>query len=185
MGVLLDSGPDVFTFLSTPDTSLNMTWCYNERHHGKDLMDGIGRTLKNSIYWDVMSGKCVNDIPKQFAQFAESAVKRITSLYLPTEEILKEPDDIRNSPRITDALQIHKVKRCFDNRKKCFLELYNLGTNNEPFFTQFYGRGACGHQNNALGGNHCGLCGKEYMSNEEWLQCPICKVWFDRECFYL
>ena len=39
----------VFTLLSTLDTSLNLTWCYNERHHGKGPMDGIGGTLKNSI----------------------------------------------------------------------------------------------------------------------------------------
>ena len=61
-------------------------------------MDGIGETLKNSIYRDVMSGKCVIDTPKQFAEYAENAVKGITSLYLPTEEVLKEPDDIGNSP---------------------------------------------------------------------------------------
>ena len=73
-------------------------------------MDHIGGTLKNSIYWDVMSEKCVIDTPKQFAEYAESAVKGITSLYLPTEEVLKEPDDIGNSPKITDTLQIHEVK---------------------------------------------------------------------------
>ena len=68
------------------------------------------------------------------------------------------------------------VKRFFDNRKVCFLEFYHLATDNEPFFTQFYGQGGCAHQNNALGENHCGLCGKYYLPNEEWLQCPICKV---------
>ena len=112
----------VFTLLSTLDTLLNLAWCYNEKHHGKGPMDGIGGFLKNSIYRDVMSGKCVIDTPKQFAEYAESAVKGITSLYLPTEEVLKEPDDMRNSPRITDTLQFHKVKRCCDNRKVCFLE---------------------------------------------------------------
>ena len=85
-------------------------------------MDSIGGTLKNSIYWDVMLEKCVIDTPKQFAEYAESAAKGITSLYLSTEEVLKEPDDIGNSPKITDTLQIHKVKRCFDIRKVCFLE---------------------------------------------------------------
>ena len=104
-------------------------------------MDRIDGTLKNSIYWDVMSEKCVIDIPKQFAEYAESAVRGITSLYLPTEEVLKEPDDIGNSPRITDTLQIHIVKRCFDNRKVCFLEFYNLATDNEPFLPNFTAKG--------------------------------------------
>ena len=67
-------------------------------------MDGIGGTLKNSIYRDVMPGKCVIDTPEQFAEYAESAVKGVTSLNLPTEEVLKEPDDIGNSPRITDSV---------------------------------------------------------------------------------
>ena len=70
-------------------------------------MDGIGGTLKNSVYWDVMSGKCVSDTPKQFSEFAERSVKRITSLYLPTEEVLKEPEDIKSSRRIANTLQIH------------------------------------------------------------------------------
>ena len=126
-----------FTLMSTLDTPLNLTLCCNERHHGKGPMDGIGGTLKNSIYWDVISRKCVIDTPKQFAKYAESAVKGITSLYLPTKEVLKEPDDIGNSLRITDTLQTHKVKRCFDIRKVCFLEFYNLATYNELFFTQF------------------------------------------------
>ena len=97
-------------------------------------MDG---TLKNSIYRDAMSGKCVIDTPKQFAEYAESAVKGITSFYLLIKEVLKEPDDIGNSPRITDTLQIHKFKRCFDNRKVCFLEFYNLTTDNELFLPNF------------------------------------------------
>ena len=52
------------------DSSLNITWCYNERHHNKGPMDGIGGTLKNWVYRGVMSGKCVIDIPKPFVEHA-------------------------------------------------------------------------------------------------------------------
>ena len=76
-------------------------------------MKGIGGTLKNSVYRDVISEKCVIDTPTQFVQYAERSVKGITSLYLPTEEVLKELEDIENSPKITDTLQIHMVKRYF------------------------------------------------------------------------
>ena len=38
----------VFKLLSSTDSSLNITWCYNERHHGKGPMDGIGGTLRLS-----------------------------------------------------------------------------------------------------------------------------------------
>ena len=68
------------------------------------------------------------------------------------------------------------VKRFFDNRKVCFLEFYDLATDNEPFFIQFYDQGGCAHQNNVLGENRCGLCEKYYLPNEEWVQCLICKV---------
>ena len=100
-------------------------------------MDGIGGTLKDSVYWGVMSEKCVIDTPKQFLENAEISIKEITSLLFPKEEVLKEPEDIEISPRITDTLQIHMVKLYFDNRKVCFLEFYHLATDNEPIFTNF------------------------------------------------
>ena len=124
-----------------------------------------------------MSGKCVIDTCKQFAEYTKrSAKKKITFLYLPTEEVLREPEDIESSPRITDTFQIHMVKRFFDNRKVCFLEFYHLAINNKPFFTQFYGQRGCGHQENALGENRRGFCGRDYWPNEQWLQCPICHI---------
>ena len=143
-------------------------------------MDGIGGTLKDSAYWGVMSEKCVIDTPKQFLENAEISIKEITSLLFPKEEVLKEPEDIEISPRITDTLQIHMVKLYFDNRKICFLEFYHLATDNEPIFTQFYGQGGCGHQNNAFSENRCGFCRKDYLLNKEWLWCPLYKVWLDR-----
>ena len=58
----------------------DITWCCNERHHDKEPMDGIGGTL-NCVYRDVMSGKCVIDTPKPFAEHADTEVKGITSSY--------------------------------------------------------------------------------------------------------
>ena len=49
---------------------MNITWYYNEKHHGKGLMDGIGGTL---IGLDVMSGKSVTDTPKPFVEHADKA----------------------------------------------------------------------------------------------------------------
>ena len=89
------------------------------------------------VYRDVISGKCVIDTLKQFAEYAERPFKGITSMYLPTEKVLKEPKDIESSPRITDTLQIHMFKRFFDNRKVCFPEFYHLGTDNETFLHNF------------------------------------------------
>ena len=48
---------------------------------------------------------------KQFPEHADKPVKGITSLYLPTENDLIEPDDIEASPRIKCTLLIHINKR--------------------------------------------------------------------------
>lgn len=50
--------------------------------------------------------------------------------------------------------------------------------------TRNYKEGACGHPKNVSDENHCVGCLSEYVVNEEWLQCPICKIWFHSNCFY-
>ena len=77
------------------DSSLNISWFYNERHYNKGSMCGIGGTLKNSVYRNIMFSKSVIDTPKPFAEYSDRAVKGITSLYLPApaENVLIEPDD--------------------------------------------------------------------------------------------
>ena len=95
-------------------------WCYKERHHGKESMDGIGETSKNCVYRDVMSGKCVIDTPKQFAEHADKAVISITSLYL-SADVSIESDNIEASLRIKGTLQIHRIKRFFDEHNVPYL----------------------------------------------------------------
>ena len=68
-----------------------------------------------------MSGKCVIDAPQQFADQADQMITGITSLYL-LEEVLVEPEDIEKAPRIKDTLQVHMVKKLFDNQKVPYLE---------------------------------------------------------------
>ena len=36
-----------------------LSWFYNERHHGKGHMDGIGGTIKNVIFRKVKSGYAI------------------------------------------------------------------------------------------------------------------------------
>ena len=174
----------VFKLLAGINSSINITWCYNERHHGKGSMHGIGGTIKNCVYRDVMSAKCVIDKPKEFAEHAEKVVKGITSLYLPAEDVLVEPDDIEVSPRMHEMLEVHMVKRRLGQRNVPYLEFYRMATDTKPFFTQFYEEGACGHQKIAAGDNHCRYCLGEYQAAEEWLQCPICQLWFHNNGFY-
>ena len=129
----------VFKLLSSIDSSLNITWC---DEHYKGPIDGIGGTLKNCVYRDVMSGKSVTDTPKPFVEHADKVVKDITPLYRPAEDVFIEPDDIEASPRIKDTLQIHMIKRFFDEQNVPYLQFFKRDTNKNPFFTQFHGEGA-------------------------------------------
>ena len=131
-----------------------------------------------------MSGKSVIDTPKQFAQHANKEVKSITSGYLPAEDVLIEPEDIQASLRIKYTLQIHMIKRFFDKENVPFLHFFKMATNKRPFFTQYYGKGACGHQKVAAVDNHRGSCLGDYEPTGERLQCPVCKVWFHSNCFF-
>ena len=81
-----------------------------------------------------MSGKCVIDIPKPFAKYADKAVKGITSLYLTAQDVLIEPDDIEASPRIKDTLQIHMIKRFFDEQNAPYLQFFKMATDEKPFY---------------------------------------------------
>ena len=45
-------------------------WHYNEAHHGKDPMDGIGSTIKNLVYCKKLSGDVAIDTLKKFPEFA-------------------------------------------------------------------------------------------------------------------
>ena len=38
----------VFDLIAQIDGKYGVTWCYNERHHGKGPMDGVGGTIKFS-----------------------------------------------------------------------------------------------------------------------------------------
>ena len=72
----------------------SLMWHYNEAHHGP--MDGIGGTLKNTVFRRVLAGDAVINTPEQFASYANK-VCQIDSLYLSQDEIPVEPDDVQNA----------------------------------------------------------------------------------------
>ena len=84
-------------------------------------MGGIGGTLINCLYRDVMSGKSIIDTPYPFVEYVDKAVKGITSLYLSVEDILIAPDDIEASLRIKDTLQIPMIKWLPDKQNVPYL----------------------------------------------------------------
>ena len=55
----------------------SLHWFYNERHHGKDPMDGVGGTIKNVTFQKVKSGQIVVHTPKGFS---DAAIKFVPSI---------------------------------------------------------------------------------------------------------
>ena len=86
------------------------------------------------------------------------------------KEVLIEPDEIEASPRMKDALQIHMIhmiQRFFHEENVPYLQFFKIASDKKPFFTQFYGEGACGHQKIAVDDNHCYSCLGDYEPTEE------------------
>ena len=128
----------VFVLVSEIDSKVEVNWYYNERHHGKGSMDGIGGTIKNNVYWDVMSNKCLIKNAKDFAEYANKTINGTTSIYLPINKLLTEPDNIQNDPKIPETLLIHKVTRSFNKDNICFIDFFHVANDDDPFFTQLY-----------------------------------------------
>ena len=74
--VQANSDHDVFALVSQIDSKVEVNWYYKERHHDKEPMDAIGGTIKNKVYQDVMSHKC---LIKNAKDFAENATKPSTA----------------------------------------------------------------------------------------------------------
>ena len=172
----------VFTLLTTMSRSVILNTHYNERHHGKGPMNGVGGTLKNIIFRDVMSEKCFIQNAEEFSNYANTVVNGITSVYLPQNNVLTEPDDIEEAPKIPETLSIHKVVRGFNEDGICYFKFYYLSKDSGPFFTQYYRKKdypeVCGHELLPLSfdaDETSAFCKGKYEGKLEWLQCSICE----------
>ena len=96
----------VFFLLLKFEVSINLSWFYNERHHGKGPMDRIGGTLKNAVYRDVKSGKAIIKDAKEFAEYADKAIKGISSLYMSSDDVIVEQEEIKTAPKILETPKI-------------------------------------------------------------------------------
>ena len=86
----------VFQLLTIIQPGLHIECHYNEANHGKGPMDGIGGTIKNLVYRRVLARDIVINNPKQFASYANEICK-VDSLYLPSQDLLQEPDEVKNA----------------------------------------------------------------------------------------
>ena len=46
------------------------------------------------------------------------------------------------------------IKRFFGKQKVSYMQFFEMGTDEKPFFTQFYGEGPCDHQKIVADDNH-------------------------------
>ena len=53
---------------------------------------------------------------------------------LPIYELLTEPDNIENAPKIRETLLIHKVTRSFNEDNIYFLDFFRVSNDDDPFF---------------------------------------------------
>ena len=111
---------------------------YNERHHGKGPMDRVGGTVKNMIFQQVKSKKCVINGAKDFAEYTNKIINDISCLYLAENEIMAEPQDIETSPKIPRTLKVHTVLRTYNEDNVRKMEFYELADETDPFHIQWY-----------------------------------------------
>ena len=96
----------VFFLLSKFEASINLSWFYNQRHHGKGPMDGIGGTFKNAAYRDIKSGKAIINDANEFADYADKTIKGISSLYMSSDDVIVEQEEIKTAPKILETPKI-------------------------------------------------------------------------------
>ena len=53
---------------------------------------------------------------------------------MPINELLTEPDNIENTPKIPETLSIHKVTRSFNEDNICFIDFFRVNNDDDPFF---------------------------------------------------
>lgn len=182
----------VFALTSLFPRRFNVTRYYNERHHGKGPMDGIGGCVKNMVYRAVMSGREVIKTPKEFAECADKLVKGVHCSYQPIEEIMEEPATIKEAPYSTNMqiLKVHKVQRLFTRNGFHCAQLFFIATDEEPFYVQWYkkedGTEPCGHFDTVENDQIETTCAKCFSGEDgsDWINCPRCDQWFHEDCFY-
>ena len=117
----------------------SLMWLYNERHHGKDPMDGVGGTVKNVIFRKVKSDQVVIYSTQEFSEAVKTLVPAIHAVYLPENKNIIEPKGIKSSRKVKETLKIHKLKRKVDPNGNTCISFYKIVDDEELFHVQWYG----------------------------------------------
>ena len=154
----------MFALLTVIQKDVDLVWHYNEAHHGKGPMDGIGGTIKSKVFRRVLSNEVVINNPREFVEFADS-ICNVDCLYLPDFELLEEPEFVQDVTPIPETLKTHKIIRCYTKHGVAYNKFYYVSSDQEQHFQQWYGL-SCGHAENDTDGNTCAYCLKKYNKKE-------------------
>lgn len=180
----------IFKILASYRKDLKLEWHFNEAHHGKGPMDGIGGTIKNVVYRNVKCGKVLVNSAQEFCNAANKLVPSITSLF--QTDLMDEPDDIEAAPKIPETLKIHRWSRDVSANGDIKYRFFYLSSDSTPFFTQAYHKVLkCGHAEREFESlmmmkKTCAGCAAtfhEEHEKEDWVKCSICLQWFHESCF--
>ena len=73
--------------------------------------------MKNAVYRDVKSGKAIIKDAKAFAEYADKAIKGISSLYMSSDDVIVKQEEIKTAPKIQETLKIHTFVRSMEKGK--------------------------------------------------------------------
>ena len=122
----------VFKLLSSYRPERVLEWNYNEAHHGKGPMHGIGGTIKIVVFRQVKSRKVVINSPIEFCKAANKFVPSIKCIYQPESSLLEEPHDIENASVIPNTLQIHRFCRETEEDGNASISFFGLSCDVYP-----------------------------------------------------
>ena len=100
----------MFALITYFDKSVQLEWYYNEAHHGKGPMDGVGQTIKRVVFGLVKSNK--------------TTIKTVEeSIYFSQDDEIIKPSFIKVASYIQGTLDTHYVKRSFNSNGVCIFRI--------------------------------------------------------------
>lgn len=98
-------------------------------------MDGTTGTIKNMVFKKVHYSSTVINTFKKFAEFA-NAVSTICYTCLPNNDLLQEPDHVKECTPIPDAIKTHKIVRSYTSKGLDCNKFFHLSNDEEPHLVQ-------------------------------------------------
>ena len=129
----------------------------------------------------VMSGKTIVNDTKEFAEYADKTIKVISFLYMSSDDVIVEQEEIKTAPKIPETLKIHKFVRSMGKVKDPSFHFYYLASDDDPFPVQSYPSPSlleCKHMiQEVIDENFCISCRNRYSKSNtsDWLKCAVCK----------